>query len=56
MLAIGHLDEGISEVCFPGFLLHKPDFMKALSTNATTQMSMKLYRQMAVGQPIAHVK
>lgn len=42
VLAIGHLDEGIDEVCLPGLLLHKPDLVKALPTDATAQVSMKL--------------
>lgn len=44
MLAIGHLDERVGEVCLPGLLLCEPDFMKALPTDATTQVSMKLGR------------
>lgn len=42
MFAVGHLDEGVGEVCLAGLLPREPDLMEALPTDAATQVSMEL--------------
>lgn len=42
MLAVGHLDQGISEVSLAGLLFHEPDFVKTLPADAPAQVSVEL--------------
>lgn len=47
MLAVGHLDKRVDQICLPGLLLHKPYLVKTLPTDATTQVGMELCKQVS---------